>query len=243
MTTLPAHAAIAEYPGTVADHRVRGGWGAIMAGAVTAIGLQFLFTALGIALGVTVADASAMDAGSWGVAASAWWLVSGTISLFVGGLVAGRSTDGWRTEHVWIAGATMWGVVALFGFFVVWSGAGVGAASATPFAAMSVGYGQGQSDTRSMTRPEGSEIGTTGVTGAMSSAAPVNREATLNEEPATRAAIEEARSVAQTASWWTVVGLIAGVGAAIGGSFLGSKPYASGVRRARHTPPPPGAGM
>ena len=42
----------------VVSTRMAAPWGAIMMGAVTAIGLQFIFTALGIALGVTLTDAA-----------------------------------------------------------------------------------------------------------------------------------------------------------------------------------------
>jgi len=91
MTTVPVHPIQTEYTATevVVERRARVGWGSIMMGAVTAIGLQFIFTALGVALGVTIGSTTDSDAGDLSVMAFIWWLVTGTISLFVG-------VRGWR---------------------------------------------------------------------------------------------------------------------------------------------------
>jgi hypothetical protein len=68
-------------------------WGAIFCGVVTAFGLQLMFGLLGLGLGLGVAG---MGAGrqegitGMGGAALGWWLLTGIISLFSAGWVAGR---------------------------------------------------------------------------------------------------------------------------------------------------------
>ncbi len=67
----------------------RATWGPIMMGALAAIGLQFVFTTLGFAIGLSSVDGNTRGNGDtgqgMGIAASAWWLITGTISLMAGG--------------------------------------------------------------------------------------------------------------------------------------------------------------
>src|SRR5690606_7383185 len=64
----------------------RASWGAILAGTVTAIASQIVLTVLGLAIGLTVVDPSANQQG-FGLGAGIWWLITGLVSLFLGGLV------------------------------------------------------------------------------------------------------------------------------------------------------------
>ena len=204
--------------GTVVE-RNRSPWGAIMMGAVTAIGLQLIFTALGIALGVTLtdaADATVRDAGTVSTTAFIWWLVTGTISLFVGGAVVGRWLGVVHQVTVCITAATMWSVVALFGFFVVWSGAGMTMSAAGPFAIASQRYAEiGQNG-----RVYGERYGD-GTNGNASSTNGARASAPSDEE--VRAYADRAQSALQTASWWSVIGLMLGVIAAWSGAELGAR--------------------
>lgn len=208
---------------TVAEG-VRTPWGAIMMGAVTSIGLQFIFTAMGIALGITLTDAAnatVNDAGTISTTAFIWWLVTGTISLFVGGAVVGRWLGVARQITVCITAATMWSVVALFGFFVVWSGAGMTMSAASPFAVASqryaeigqIGYGYGEAVGSGDVATGVAATDRNGVNGA---------NANVNEDAA-RTYAEEAQSALQTASWWSVIGLILGVIAAWSGAEIGAR--------------------
>lgn len=212
MTTVPVQHVPSDYRSEVVpDRRVRVGWGSIMMGAVTAIGLQFIFTALGVALGATIDTASARtDAGDLGIMAFVWWLVTGTISLFVGGLVLGRAIGATRTENVCIGAATMWAVVALFGFLVVWSGVGAGVAAATPLSMMSArdnGYAARARDS------------VAAMGGSPDTIAAPDSAARGDGAPTST----EARRAARTASWWSVIGLIAGVLATWAGAAAGSR--------------------
>lgn len=196
--------------------RIATPWGAIMMGAVTSIGLQFIFTALGIALGVTLtdaADATVQDAGTVSTTAFIWWLVTGTISLFVGGAVVGRWLGVARQITVCITSATMWSVVALFGFYVVWSGAGITMSAAGPFAVASQQYAEmGQLSANG-----------TGEWTAAGNGAATGAAADAPDEETVRAYAERAQSALQTASWWSVIGLILGVIATWSGAEMGAR--------------------
>jgi hypothetical protein len=80
-------------------------WGAIIAGAVLAMATQLLLTLLGAGIGLvslaaTEAVTESETATGFGIGAGIWWLITGLISLFIGGLAAGRlarvsqATDG-----------------------------------------------------------------------------------------------------------------------------------------------------
>lgn len=217
MTTIPAGTGRVvttdryDRVDTVAE-RVWSPWGAIMMGAVTAIGLQFIFTALGIALGATLtdaADATNPDAGVVSTTAFIWWLVTGTISLFAGGAVLGRWLGVAHKATVVLAAATMWSVVALFGFYVVWSGAGMTMSAAGPFAIATQEYAQiGQRSGMN------AGFGDTAVNAA-------NGEG-LDQDSA-RLYAERAQDALQTASWWSLIGLILGVIAAWSGAEVGAR--------------------
>jgi hypothetical protein len=183
----------------------RTSWGAVVAGAVVAISLQMIFTVVGVAIGATTTDFAAAPADrvrdGLGLGAALWWLVTGTLALFAGGCVVGRFTGMTRSPDVLLHALVMWGVTALFGFFVVTSGAGML-------------YGTSMDAT---------------YTGARASAAPIDGSSLIVTEdsaanPAGSAAqgvsSEEARRYVRTASWWTLFGLLLGIAASLAGSWM-----------------------
>lgn len=210
MTTIPAGTPLPASQDRAVLGWGRISWGPIMMGAVTAIGLQFIFTVLGIAIGATAGDAgsgvdrSAIRAVS--VAAGLWWLITGAVALMAGGFVCGRLSGLARALPLKLEAVAMWAVVALFGFLVVWSGAGMLAQTASPLGSIST------------TPMSGSQWGRGDGTSERGSNAPVM--AGTDETSIARA--EEARRATRTASWWSVIGLLVGVGAAIGGASAGA---------------------
>ncbi len=195
-------------------------WGAVMAGVVTAIAIQLLFTVLGMAIGVSVADPGGgnADAGTVSAVAGAWWLITGTIALFLGGAVLGRLWGAGTGMALHIHALTMWAAVALFGFLVIWSGAGMVSQAASPLAAVAAQAsptGGMDQITRNMTDTQ----------------AGMAVDRTVTNPAATQAAAEDAVSGARAASWWSVVGLILGIVASIVGAnmvarSLGERTYA-----------------
>lgn len=227
MTTYPTHSPDLSrpYTGDIALPGIkRNLWGPIMLGVVCAIGLQFIFTVLGMAIGVSSADANA-GAGvdeskvrTVSMAAGAWWLITGTFTLFVGGMVLGRMSNLPRSLSIKIAGAAMWAVVALFGFAVIWTGVGMASAAASPIAIVS------GSDFRNESRTYGFADYDRSAVRPAPTASTETANATLRDNALrdNTARAEEVRKAAQTAAWWSVIGLIAGLGASIAGACIGA---------------------
>lgn len=106
-------------------HRVS--WGAIIGGTVVAITTQMLLTMIGAAIGLAayhpVGDT---DAETFGIGAGIWWLVTGLISLFLGGLVAGRLAAYPRPADAMLHGVVLWGLTGVLSlFFLTTSAAGL----------------------------------------------------------------------------------------------------------------------
>lgn len=171
-------------------------WAPVFAGVVTAIGVQFVLTVLGLAIGVSASDAADLSntsdaAPSIGVVAGAWWLISGAVSLAIGGMVLGRLLSWGSRMELRIHAVALWAVVAIFGFMVIWSGAGIASNVASPFAGVS----------------------------ARDSTSPSERDRLALQSPLERSVrAEDARRAAQAAAWWSVIGLLLGVTATIAGA-------------------------
>lgn len=218
MSTSPAH-----YPSSTAaftskeERSVQGwggaSWGPILMGAVCAIGIQFIFTVLGIAMGTTTGQVPASvdetSVRTVGVAAGVWWLVTGTIALGAGGFVFGRLAG--LSHHslaIKLEAAAMWGVVALFGFVVIWSGTGMLSETASPISAIS-------SPTQQYSAQQRDRAGTTTESDLASST-------TAGAAASSAEWAESARTATRTASWWSFIGLLAGLSASIGGACAGA---------------------
>lgn len=192
----------------------RTSWGAILAGAVSAIGLQALFTVLGAAIGVSSFGVQGTDAQDVGIFAGIWWVISGIISLMVGGMIVGRMITIPRNAELMVHGFTMWAVTAIFGFLFLWSSAGmVGDVGA-----------QSLDNASALQQVDGATVVDTAL-----------QSGTAAQDMTSGAAMpnaEEVRETASAASWWTLVALLLGVGAAVGGTYIGAVPL--GVKDHEH---------
>src|SRR5262245_40612816 len=90
--------------------RSRVSWGAIVAGAVVTLALLFLFTMLGLAVGLTAFDQSS-DRNAISVGAAVWATIATLIALFVGGYVTSQLAVGENKMEAGIYGVILWGVV------------------------------------------------------------------------------------------------------------------------------------
>ena len=212
---------MAEFSTTVEDssYRLRRpvwkttSWGPVFAGAVTAIGLQFVFTVLGIAIGVSAAaPTESAEIASISMTAGAWWLITGTVSLAIGGAVLGRLWGWVGNAELFLHAAALWGVVAIFGFMVIWSGVGITAGAISPLGLVA----------QDAPRP----VGEAAVPGSA-------------DERALRA--EALREAGRTAAWWSVAGLLVGLGATMGGAGVGSQTLRAGVEVPRESRKRPAA--
>lgn len=175
-------------------------WGAVFAGALAAIGVQIILTVLGVAVGATAFDAG--DTGrEVGVMAGLWWLITGTVSLTIGGAVVGRLAGIERSLDVALHGFAMWAVTAIFGVLALWSSATAASMAGANVAASTLRGTAIAVDANGDGVPEGTTTDR-GATGA-------------ERVAVTDAQVEEARDAAQAASWWSLGGLLLGVIASV----------------------------
>src|SRR5688500_13511395 len=83
-------------------------WGAILAGAVIALAMQFLLTVLGGAVGVSISDNVQPE--NLRLGAIIWTIVTACAALFVGGLVTSQLTVGENKMESVLYGIIMWAV-------------------------------------------------------------------------------------------------------------------------------------
>lgn len=96
---------------------VRVSWGGIWSGFLFGIGILLLFSALGLAIGISAADLGPgrdLNASGLGIGAAIWSGVSLLIALFIGGMVATRVGMVFDRTAGMVQGALVW-VLAILG--------------------------------------------------------------------------------------------------------------------------------
>lgn len=118
----------------------RTAWGAIFAGTFVAIATQILLVALGTAIGAATVDPTteANPAQGVGIFAGIWWLVTGLISLFLGGLVTAWLAGFPRWIDGMLHGLVMWALTLALSAYLVTTSAStlLGGAMSTMQSAM-----------------------------------------------------------------------------------------------------------
>lgn len=201
----------------------RTSWGAVFAGAVAAISLQLLFSVLGIAIGATAGDVGSVGYGATprgiSIAAGLWWLITGSIALYIGGCVVGRFAGMVRSPDILLHAFVLWAVTAIFGFAVVSSGAGAALNNAVDAYTLQ-NLNQGQFGAFPMTA-DGQRGGDrvirtsdTAVPSGSTNTGTANTTTNLDQQD-----LEDARRVVRNASWWTLVALLIGIGVSLGGAW------------------------
>lgn len=110
---------------TNADREPLLSWGSILAGLFVLIATSWLLYLLGIALGVSIADATDGDAvgSGLGIGAIIWMLISSLIAYFLGSLMAARLSGKTDSTVGMLHGLTLWGLATTL--LVVFSYMGV----------------------------------------------------------------------------------------------------------------------
>ena len=88
-------------------------WGAIFAGALTALSVQLVLSLIGLGIGLSTIDARGgdnPDGATVGIGAVIWWTLSSLISLYVGGMIAGRTAG---TFNGYFHGLITWATVTV----------------------------------------------------------------------------------------------------------------------------------
>jgi hypothetical protein len=95
-------------------------WGAILGGTFVALGVWILLYALGLALGLSSVDpANPGSVRSAGIGTGIWSLIAPLIALFVGGMVASRTSGTMDKTGGALHGAVLWGLTTLAGIIVM----------------------------------------------------------------------------------------------------------------------------
>jgi len=84
-------------------------WGAIFAGCMTAVGMYFLLTSLGAAVGLSISERT--NPSTLQTGAIAWAFLTTAAALFVGGVVTSLFTLGEDRIEAMLHGVIMWAVV------------------------------------------------------------------------------------------------------------------------------------
>lgn len=116
----PGAATVAGAQRTAAMHHVS--WGAIFAGLVMAVALQITLTVLGAAIGLTALDGA--DSGrAFGIGAAIWAVLVPLVTLYVGGMVAGRTAHLHSNRDALLHGALVWAMSLLLAAWLLGTGA------------------------------------------------------------------------------------------------------------------------
>lgn len=174
-------------------------WGAIIAGALTALATQLIFMLIGIGVGLSTLDPGTSDNPSGtalGIGAAIWWLVTSLGSLVVGGFVAGRLAG---NLNGYLHGLVTWATVTVATLMMLGTAAGGIMAGAS-------GLGQLATSAAPAFRNQAS-----GMIGRAQTSAEeaVNRAQAAAADPAARAQME------QTANRAAKGGAIGAFGAAL----------------------------
>jgi len=100
-------------------------WGSVIAGAVVALVVQIAMNMLGLSIGaIAVSPSVDVSAGTFGTGTVIWLAASSLLSLFAGGLVAGRLAGTPQGLDGVLHGLLTWAVATLFTLVMFVSGAG-----------------------------------------------------------------------------------------------------------------------
>ncbi|WP_206455627.1 hypothetical protein [Aurantimonas marina] len=115
------------------DGRRRISWGAIIAGALLALAIQFMLGLLGLGIGLATIDpqgAESFDPNSFASVGGLWTIAVVLIGLFVGAYAAGRLSGSLTRIDAILHGVVTWATSTLFVVFLLTTGASavVGAA-------------------------------------------------------------------------------------------------------------------
>ncbi|MFC3692525.1 PhnA-like protein [Chenggangzhangella methanolivorans] len=102
-------------------------WGAVFAGVVLALTVQFLLNLLGVGIGAAAIDPGASDnpgAGAASIFGGLWYVVAGLIGAFAGGYVSSRLSGRPSTSTGSFHGLVTWAVTALVVLYLLTTSVG-----------------------------------------------------------------------------------------------------------------------
>lgn len=219
-------------------------WKAVIAGVVLATASQVLLTILGAAIGLSAVEprfvsgelSTAMDtAEGMMMGAGVWWILTGIISLAVGGATAAHYSSSMRAVDGAVHGALAWATMLLLCGFMAGTDAAGLLAGSVGFAGMSMNKSASMAAPRTAepTISMRNDQSPDGARETRPAREARNPDGTPMNEVQIREAVEKARGIAAKTAWWTFLSLTAGLGAAIVGGSLCAATRATLFARAR----------
>lgn len=198
----------------------RVGWGAIFAGAVVALAAYLVLTLLGGAIGFTVSDD--VQSGSMATGAAIWAIVVTIAALFLGGWVTSQCAVGESKTEAVVHGVIMWGLVLFMMLWLVSTGmrAGFGAMWGVASFTNTAAQGTDTEDWEAAAQRNGVSQETINDWKQTAKDAPENVAAAVTDPANQEAAVEYATQ----ASWYTLLGTVLSMAAAIAGALIGAGP-------------------
>jgi hypothetical protein len=200
--------------------RSRVSWGAIIAGAVLALAVYLVLTLLGGAIGLTISDNVRTDSLKTGGAI--WAILATAIALFVGGWVTTQCTVGENKAEAVVHGVIMWGVVLAMLLWLTATGVRAGFNAMVGMANVGSNAARNTSteDWEAAARRSGVPQATINDWRQKAADAPAETRRAV-EDPANQQAAVEA---ATQATWWTLLGTVFSMAAAVAGAMVGTGP-------------------
>lgn len=200
--------------------RSRVSWGAIFAGAVMALATYLILTLLGAAIGLTVSDRVNTDNLQTGGAI--WAVASTIIALFFGGWVTTQCTVGENKLEAVVHGVITWGLVLALLLGLLGMGVRAGFSAMAGMAGLGIETARATTpeDWEAAARRAGISQETINDMRQRAQNAPAEARRTA-EDPATRAAVADR---ATEATWWTLLGTVLSMAAAVAGALVGAGP-------------------
>lgn len=116
-----------NYPTTATTHhhcKSTLSWGSVFAGTVAALSIATLFHLLGLALGFSVFSPDVNTMTAIGTGSLIWLGLTGIISMFIGGWIAGKTTRFGYSANGGLHGFITWGVATLLIFMLTTTAVG-----------------------------------------------------------------------------------------------------------------------
>ncbi len=193
-------------------------WGALFAGVIVAVATQLTLTLLGIGIGVAaVSPAGGQSPATFAIGAGIWWLITGLISLFLGGWVAARMSGSVRRSEGALHGLGTWAAAAVFSALVMTTGmANFIGGSASLVNQYVSSNPQAQSQTAQKMERARESLGMEQPAQPVEPAQPIIGAQVQPQE------VAQAADNVSKAAWWAFLGMVLGCGAAIGGGIVGA---------------------
>lgn len=206
-------------------------WGAITAGSVIALAMYFLLTLLGGVIGFTLTDYARAD--TIGTMTAVWAIAVTAVCLYMGGFIASQLTTGENRMESVIYGLLVWAVVFAMLVWLMATGvragfnAMLGVATAGTTIADTATRNMSQEDLEAAARQFGFDQAQIDAVKQRATNAPAEARAAAND-PANRERVEAmAREVGDQATkvtWYTFLGTVISMLAAVFGGYVGSGP-------------------